>query len=80
MVDKIKIEEMRCFNRVAAVIGTHCAKVELFKVVQNLAVVDKSWEDRLRYSRLYHCFDWRETPQGYTFWNNIYFSRNPYER
>lgn len=71
-MQKIKIEELACFNEVAIAIGKTNAKRELFKVVS-------SWIDVCVDSELIEAFTWEDAPQGYIFWNDVYFDSNLYE-
>ena len=67
-----KVEDLKIFPTVAAVIGKAKAKVELFK----LRDVDCGFFD----DNLLGCaFSWSDTPQGYTFWSKIRRGENPYD-
>lgn len=68
---KVKIEDLKVFPAVAAVIGETKAKIELFK----LRGVECDFEDKLN---LDEAFYWHKTPQGYEFWRDIDDGVKPY--
>lgn len=70
-MNKIKIEELKCFDQVASVIGESRAKVELFKVLQ--VAEECEFEDE----ELAIAFAWILSPQGEEFWELIYLGENP---
>lgn len=70
---KVKIEDLKVFPAVAAVIGEARAKAELFK----LRGVDCEFDD---YEELNVAFYWDRTPQGASFWSNIDDGVNPYDK
>lgn len=62
-MNKVKVEDLKCFDQVADVIGKSRAKVELFKVVSELGpggINDKPY--------INSAFQWDDTERGYTFW------------
>lgn len=68
---KVKIEDLKVFPTVAAVIGEPRAKAELFKLQGcDLWLTDCEC--------LYLAFPWNITSQGYSFWKNIFDGVNPY--
>lgn len=69
---KVKIEDLKVFPAVAAVIGETKAKIELFK----LRGVECGFDD---YDKLNIAFYWDKTPQGKTFWSDIDDGVNPYD-
>lgn len=75
MGEKIKVEELGCFEEVAKVIGVERAKVELFKVI-NETPVQYLWDVN---GSLVYAFSWHNTVQGYDFWSAILVNTNPYE-
>lgn len=68
---KVKIEDLKVFPVVAAVIGEARAKVELFKL-QGCGLWFTDCEC------LYVAFPWSIAPQGYGFWVKIFNGVNPY--
>lgn len=68
---KVKIEDLKVFPAVAAVIGEARAKEELFK----LQGVDCDFDDD---DDLTAAFYWYKTPQGGGFWVDIFNGVNPY--
>jgi hypothetical protein len=68
---KVKIEDLKVFPAVAAVIGEVRAKAELFKL-QGVECDFDDWVD------LDEAFYWYKTPQGYDFWSDIDDGVNPY--
>lgn len=76
MGEKIKVEELGCFEQVAKVIGVERAKVELFKAISRTIDINNWGFDA---DKLDNAFYWSDTPQGPDFWNEINEGRNPYE-
>lgn len=70
---KVKIEDLKVFPAVAAVIGEARAKAELLKV-QGCALKCNFIDDE----DLSSAFTWCYTEQGYSFWSGIYYGVNPY--
>lgn len=85
MKDKIKVENMACYEQVVNVIGHARAKIELFKVISNLGDSEECsyWgcftEETLLDGSLFEAFYWDYTPQGYDFWKNVSDGFNPYD-
>lgn len=68
---KVKIEDLKVFPAVAAVIGETRAKVELFKLQGcNCYFTD--------IKSLIDAFVWDCNPQGVSFWSDIDDGVNPY--
>lgn len=72
-MSKVKIEELKVFPAVAAVIGVARAKIELFK----LQGVECGFDDD-EYLGL--AFVWGDTVQGHFFWDDINGGINPYDK
>lgn len=72
-MNKIKVEDMACFEQVAKVIGVANAKRELFVSMKDYRF--KCYHDCL----LKEAFGWAATPQGYEFWRDINRGINPYK-
>lgn len=70
---KIKIEDLKVFQTVAAVIGEARAKAELFK----LQGCDCNFDDK---KSLIAAFVWDYTSQGALFWSDIDNGVNPYAK
>lgn len=72
MTEKLKVEDMHCFNGVVKAIGKTAAKCELFKVLQSK---DSYWElqgkSAMMDDPLTTAFHWKHTPQGHNFWKDI---------
>lgn len=68
---KVKIEDLKVFPDVAAVIGEAKAKAELFKLHGSGC----DFEDKLN---LDEAFYWDKTPQGHDFWDAVKRKVNPY--
>lgn len=68
---KVKIEDLKVFPAVAAVVGEARAKAELFKL-QSVDCVFDDEED------LNSAFYWSKSPQGDKFWVDIFNGVNPY--
>ena len=83
MTDKIKIEDMKCYQEVVDVIGVTRAKIELWKVVKEWDAVEQ--EERgynlgtLVNKILINAFDWDSTKLGHDFWGSIYDKGTHYE-
>ena len=71
---KVKIEDLKVFPAVAAVIGEARAKAELFKLQGYHRCVFDDVEG------LDSAFVWKRTPQGPSFWVNIFNGDNPYAK
>lgn len=69
----MKVEDLKVFPAVAAVIGKGRASIELFKVV----TTGLHFSD---YSLLSRAFVWANAPQGCEFWRNIHNGVNPYAK
>lgn len=69
---KVRIEDLKVFPAVAAVIGETRAKVELFR----LQGVECHFTDE---KILIEAFVWDYTPQGVSFWSDIDGGVNPYD-
>ncbi|AZF88612.1 hypothetical protein [Vibrio phage P23] len=69
---KVKIEDLKVFPAVAAVIGEARAKAELFK----LQSVKCNFNDDMSVSA---AFSWVCTPQGDAFWRKIKSGVDPYD-
>lgn len=80
---KIKIEQMKCFDEVAKVIGAEKARRELFKVVEkfepNIYYKTNYDYETLMGLPLLDAFCWDVSPQGHDFWEAIECGENPYE-
>lgn len=74
---KIKVENLKCFDEVAKVIGVANAKRELFKALKSYEFNEISDEIKTR-KCLHLAFTWSLTPQGYEFWNCVSRGVNPY--
>ncbi|UYE90968.1 hypothetical protein [Vibrio phage vB_VaS_L1] len=70
---KVKIEDLKAFPAVAAVIGEAKVKAELFK----LQGVKCNFEDDKNAGA---AFAWMYTPQGHGFWADICNGVNPYAK
>ncbi len=73
-MEKIKIEDMACFEQVAKVIGVADAKRELFIAVNGYDNEDYPIEMR---RNLVWVFYWDDTPQRHGFWDAINDGINP---
>jgi hypothetical protein len=75
-MNKIKVEDMACFEQVTKVIGVANAKRELFVAMQGYTSVNFPVSE---HSSLCLSFGWEGTSQGYIFWNKIDDGINPYK-
>ena len=77
---KPNIEDLPCFNQVAAVIGRAQARIELFKAVgwKKWFNINQDSEANITESRVSYAFIWAYTPQDVDFWNCINCDINPY--
>lgn len=76
-MNKIKVEDMACFEQVAKVIGVTNARRELFIALNkyNFNILPFHPEGTLGTA-----FDWYYTKQGDTFWLDISCGINPYNQ
>lgn len=68
-MNKIKVEEMSCYDEVVGVLGVTQAKVELWKVVNSKCY--RPLDNGVVTTELDAAFDWDSTPQGSLFWYDI---------
>lgn len=76
-LEGLKPQDMECFKEVAKVIGEEEAKVQLQKVIDSFDEKEQYGYYDFKSGILINSFDWENTPQRYTFWDDIYNGVKP---
>ncbi|AUR89122.1 hypothetical protein NVP1121O_094 [Vibrio phage 1.121.O._10N.286.46.C4] len=77
MTDKIKVEDMACFEEVCEVLGEDLAKESLEEAIRSYS--GEFYEPDLYENGIWGAFTFTYTSQGHEFWADIAVGINPYE-